>query len=205
MILSLTVGLSVMSMAVLAQGSIANSADGIHPLLIGSTVPDVTVDDINGKSVKLSELVKQNPTVLIFYRGGWCPYCNRQMSDLQKIEPTLLKEGYRIVAISADQPEMLRQSIDKHGLTYDLYSDSDAKASQAFGIAFHVADKTVSEYKTYGIDLDQTSGNNRHILPVPAVFLCDTDGMIRFEYVNPNYKVRLDGQVLLAAAKAYRE
>jgi len=126
------------------------------------------------------------------------------MNDLPKIEPTLQKVGYQIIAISADRPEMLEQSIDKHELTYDLYSDSDAEASQAFGIAFHVAHQTVLEYKNYGIDLEKASGNARHILLVQAVFLCDTQGVIQFEYVNPNYKVRLDGQVLLAAARAYK-
>ena len=67
------------------------------------------------------------------------------------------------------------------------------------GLGYVVDEETVEKYKGYGIDLEKSSGETHHILPVPAVYLVDQSGLIKFSYVNPNYKVRLESGVLLAA------
>ncbi len=105
-----------------------------------------------------------------------------QLGQLQAIDSTLTRMGYRILAISPDAPEKEQQSIDKYGLSYRLLSDTDLTAARAFGIEF------------------QKEG--KRPLPVPAVFIVGTDGVIQFQYINPKYAVRLDADVLLAAAKA---
>jgi peroxiredoxin len=110
--------------------------------------------------------------------------------------------GYQILAISPDRPEKLAQSRGKHSLSYKLLSDSEMTAARAFGIAYQVDEKTVEALDGFGVDLGDYSGKEHHVLPVPAVFLVGTDGAIDFQYVNPDYKIRLNPQVLLAAAKA---
>lgn len=110
--------------------------------------------------------------------------------------------GYQLIAISPDLPEKLSQSLQKHKLTYTLLSDSTSIAVRSFGLAFQVDEKTMETYKGFGIDLEDASGEKNHWLPVPAVFIVKTNGIIQFEYVNPNYKIRLDPDILLAAAKA---
>ncbi|CAN5472359.1 peroxiredoxin-like family protein [soil metagenome] len=180
-----------------------NAADVI-PLRTGESIPSLTLKNINGEDTDLSELISQKPTVLIFYRGGWCPYCNLQLSGLQKIESDLTALGYQIVAISADKPEKIKETITKDILTYTILSDNNSVASTAFGLAFKVDDNTVEKYKGYKIDLDEASGNNNHILPVPAVYLIDTNGKIKFDYYNPDYKTRLDTEELLKAANSYK-
>ena len=180
--------------------NIPPNAEDVSPILIGAKIPDVTVTDINGNSVDLINAVSKKPVILIFYRGGWCPYCNAQMSQIQKIEGKLKDLGYDILAISPDRPEELKKSIDKNSLEYTLLSDSAMNASIKFGIAFKVSDELIEKYKGYNIDLEASSGMTHHLLPVPSVFILGTDGVIRFEYVNPNYKIRLDPDVLLAAA-----
>ncbi|RMG56015.1 MAG: hypothetical protein D6723_01360 [Acidobacteria bacterium] len=125
-----------------------------------------------------------------------------QLGQLRKIESQLIALGYQLIAISADRPERLRQSIQKHQLHYRLLSDSQMTAARAFGLAYKVDDRTVERYKKLGIDLEEASGEKHHLLPVPAAFVIGTDGVIKFAYVNPNYKVRVDPDVLLAAAKA---
>lgn len=125
-----------------------------------------------------------------------------QLGQLQKIEPSLIELGYQIIAISPDRPEKFRESIEKHKLSYLLLSDSKMNGAQAFGLVFKVDEKALEQYKKYGVDLEDASGEKHHLLPVPAVFVVGTDGIVKFEYVNPNYKVRLDPDVLLAAAKA---
>ena len=204
-ILFLITWITFMTKMTMAQSKIADSAEDICPVPIGNGIPNVRITALDGTAVHLLDIIHQKPTVIIFYRGGWCPYCNRQLMDLQALETELQNLGYQIIAISSDRPEMLRDSLYQHHLMYDLFSDSDAVASSAFGIAFRESSQMVSEYKKYGLDIEKAAGNHNHILPVPAVFICNTEGVIQFEYVNPNYKIRLDGQVLLAAAKAYKD
>ena len=172
------------------------------PLKIGDTIPDVKLRTEEDKEVSLRKLVSEKPTVLIFYRGGWCPFCNRHLQSLAGIEDDLNKAGAQLLAISMDQPAKLKATPDRDKLHFRLLSDSDAAAAKAFGIAFKVDDATVEKYKGYGINLEAASGKDHHILPHPAVFVADTGGKIRFAHVNSDYKVRLEPKRILEAAQS---
>lgn len=172
------------------------------PLKAGDSIPDVSLKTDTGETVSLRKLVSEKPTVLIFYRGGWCPYCTRHLQALAGIEKDLLAAGYQLVAISADQPSKLREKPDFQKLNYALLSDSTMDATKGFGIAFEVDAATREKYKTFGIDLEAASGQTHHMLPHPAVFIVDTKGVIRFAYVNEDYKVRLEPEKILEAARA---
>ena len=86
-------------------------------------------------------------------------------------------------------------------MRFRLLSDSDMAVARSFRVAYTLDDQTLAELKKYNIDVEEASGQNHHMLPVPAVFLVTTDGLVQFQYVNPNYKVRLDPDLLLSAAK----
>lgn len=182
----------------------APSADQVTPLLIGSRIPDVTLKTIDGEDIRLRDAVSEQPAILIFYRGGWCPYCNRHLAELQKIEGQIKDIGYQIIAISPDRPEKLKESMSKNDLDYTLMSDSPMDATKAFGLAFKVEESLVTRYKEdYGIDLEADSGYDHHLLPAPAVYILNTEGIVRFNYVNPNYQERINGDILLTAAEVY--
>jgi len=182
--------------------ALAQAQTNSNPLKVGDAIPDVKLRTEENKEVSLRKLVSEKPTVLIFYRGGWCPFCNRHLQSLGGIEDDLNKAGAQLVAISMDQPSKLKETPDRNKLHYRLLSDSDAVAAKAFGIAFKVDDATVEKYKGYGINLDAASGNDHHILPYPAVFVADTSGKIRFAHVNPDYKMRLEPKKILEAVQA---
>ncbi|WP_138431610.1 peroxiredoxin-like family protein [Fodinibius saliphilus] len=186
-----------------AQTSYAPEASEVEPALTGTTIPNASVKTVDDETIELKKIISQKPTVLIFYRGGWCPYCNKHLAELQRVEQKLVDMGYQIMAVSPDRPEILKKSISKHDLDYTLLSDSPMNLTKAFGLAFKVDDKTVQRYKEAGIDLEKNSGYDHHLLPAPAVYLINPDGLITFQYVNPNYKTRIDSDVLLSAAKAY--
>ena len=112
--------------------------------------------------------------------------------------------GYQVVAITQDGPEGLSKTAKKNKLDFTLLSDPDMAAAKAFGLAFSVDEQTVKAYKGYGIDLVGLYGRSQPLMAVPAIFLMDTKGVVKFNYANPNYQVRLDSGVLLAAAKAYK-
>jgi peroxiredoxin len=172
---------------------------------VGDSVPAVTLRTADDKEVSLRRLVSEKPTVLVFYRGGWCPFCNRQLQSLSSIEEDLTKEGVQLIAISMDQPSKLRETMQKDKLDYTLLSDSNAHAVKAFGIAYKVDDATLGKMKSHQVDLDAAAGNGNHVLPHPAVFVVDTKGIIRFAHVNPDFRVRLAPAKVLEAAKAAKK
>ena len=182
---------------------IPDRAEDIRPVLIGQSLPKVVLRTPDNTSFDLNAACAEKATILIFFRGGWCPYCNLHLGQLQSIESELVQLGFQIIAVSPDRPEILKGPAEEHGLKYRLLSDSEMTAALSLGIAFQVDDATVGKYKTsYGIDLEAHSGQKHHLLPVPSVFIIGKDGVIQFSYVNPNYRVRIDPDVLLEAAKA---
>ena len=106
-----------------------------------------------------------------------------------------------MIAISADQPSKLVDSLSIPDPGYALYSDSQLEAARAFGIVFQLDAEEVAGYAKYGIDLEAASGQDHHQLPVPSVFLVDAGGTIRWVYSNPDYEVRPDNAALLEAAR----
>jgi peroxiredoxin len=181
---------------------VPNSADEICPILTGEAVPKITYSTVDGKTFDLNAAIEEIPTILVYYRGGWCPFCNKQLEQIQNIDTALTDLGYQILAVSPDRPEKLRDSIQEKKLTYVLLSDSEMSGAKKLGIAFKVDEKKVEKYKEYDMDLEEASGKSHHLLPVPSVFVIGKNGIINFEYVNPNHRVRLDPDLLLAAAKA---
>ncbi len=166
----------------------------------GDAIPEATLRDEEGREVSLRSLVDGKPTVLVFYRGGWCPFCTQHLKELAGIVKPLEDAGVQVLAISMDRPEKLVATPGRDALGYRLFSDSDAASAKAFGIDFIVDDATVEKYKGYGIDLDGASGRDHHILPHPAVFVCDATGTLRLVEVNPDYKVRVPAATILKAA-----
>lgn len=181
--------------------AVAQRAEDVRPLQVGAPAPDAALRRPDGTPVDARTRYAAKPSVVVFYRGGWCPYCNTHLGKLATAEPELVKLGYQVLAVSPDAPEALQASLDKGGYKYQLLSDSDMALSKAFGLAFRVDDPTVKKYEGFGIDLAKASGRDHHLLPVPAVYLVDQKGNIRFAHWNPDYKKRLDPNELLDAAR----
>ena len=204
LIFFMLLGLSATVMAAEVRQDIHASADQVQPLLAGMTAPDFTVRNVINQPFTFKSGEQAKPIVLTFFRGGWCPYCNLHLSELRLAEKQLAEMGFDIWFVSMDKPELLLASLDDPAIGYTIYSDSSLQATRAFGLAFHVSDEIVGKYLDYGIDLEKASGENHHVLPAPATYIIGTDGIINFAYINPDYKVRLHPDVLLAAARAYK-
>ena len=127
------------------------------------------------------------------------------LSEMRLAEEQLRAMGFEIWFISIDKPELLYESLDDPDTGYTIYSDSSIDATRSFGLAFRVDDETHERYLGYGIDLEAISGETHHVMPAPATYIIGSDGIINFAYVNPEYKVRLHPEVLLAAARAYKD
>ena len=184
------------------QAGLAPSAAEAVPLPVGAKVPAVTVQAIDGSDLALTAALGQKPTLLIFYRGSWCPYCNKHLAALAEIEPQLLALGYQIIALSPDEPKGLEAAAVNNHLSYRLLSDHAMQAASAFGVAFRVDEKTIKAYTGYGIALTPVPGEPAaRWLPVPAVYIIGRNGTVTFVHTDPDYKVRLSAADVLAAAQ----
>lgn len=194
--------LTLMAAALPGRAEFAPSAAAAKPIAPGRPVPAVTVMTANGNALDLAAATAGRPTLLLFYRGGWCPYCTQHLAALREIEPELTKLGYQTLAISPEPAVALAGIAEKHGLTYRLLSDSTGVAAQALGLAFRVDADTQKKYAGYKIPLQPIPGEpDARWLPVPAAVLIGPDGVIRFVYTNPDYKTRIDAARLLAEAR----
>ena len=180
---------------------VAANAKEVSPLKAGDVLPDVSVKDAAGKTVKLNAFHTEGPLVIVFFRGSWCPICSKHFQDLIKAHPEITKHGAKIVAISPDSVENTKGNTEKLKIPFPLLSDSDLAAAKAFGLAFKVDDATISKYKGFGIDLVKASGFDHHALPVPAVYIVDKSGKVKFSHSNPDYTKRLDVETILSELK----
>ncbi len=185
----------------LERGVIAEQANAVTPLLNGQMAPSTTLQMADGTPVSLKALTMQKPTIVLFYRGGWCPYCNRQLAQLKDIEKDLVDLGYQILAISPETPERLQEQKLETEFLVTLLSDASLDTIREFGIGFYVDDTTAEKYKGYGINLSMDA-EGRPVLPAPAIFMLSEQGQVLFSYVNPDFKVRPSAELVLAAATA---
>ena len=188
----------IMLLATGSYAQLAEKAEDIAPLLIGETVPLEIAAGMRTNDKNLGALLKDNPSVIVFYRGGWCPYCNRHLSAIGEAEQAILDLGYQIIAISPDAETELKKSAAKNKLNYTLFSDADGSFIKAMGIAFKAPEK----YKN--LLLKSSGGKNADFLPVPAVFVVNKKGRIIFQYIAPNYKERMSASLLTSALKALK-
>jgi len=181
---------------------IAPSAESATPLGVGQSIPDVTLKNSKGEPVSLRALAGQKKTALIFYRGGWCPFCNKHLKEVAELKGEIVQNGYQIVAINPDRPAEIAVAEGKNNFPFLVLSDSDMEAAVAFGLAFKLDDETVKKYTDFKIKLEDSAGQPRYSLPVPAFYLIGTDGKITFEFHDPDYKVRISKDALLQAIKS---
>ena len=190
-----------------ADVPIAESADLVEPLGAGDKAPRFVVETVDGDAFDFDPRNLERPVVLLTFRGGWCPFCNMYLSDMRHAIPEIREMGVDVLFLSGDRSELLFETLsqetqeDIDGLDYTLLSDADAQAAVALGIAFKASQRTINRRREKGQDIDDSSMLNHGVLPVPAVFAIDRDGVISFAYTNADYKVRLPADELLAVAR----
>lgn len=176
---------------------VAEKAEDISPLLIGEKIPPTNLLSMENTKVMTADLFREKPTVLLFYRGGWCPYCNAHLSAVGELTEEIEALGYQILAVSPDSPENLNKSMEDQQLDYRLLSDGDGNFSKAMGLAFKSPEKYASMLGEY------SGGDNTGFLPVPALFIVNREGTILFEYISPDYKNRIEAPLLIKVLEFY--
>jgi len=194
-----------LSLSSFAETNIAASAEETNPLQAGEMAPDFNVYNVDGSEYRFDADKLERTTLLITFRGGWCPYCNTQLQELRNVLPEIKASGVDVLFLSGDRPEILYASLNQEvqgvveELDYTILSDADMNMGMAFGLAFNVPDDIISKYQSRDWDLDQSSLQRQKALSVPAVYVIRKDGEIAFSYANPDYRVRLPAEEVKAA------
>lgn len=165
---------------------------------VGETFPDLKID---GKTV--SQYLKEKPLVITFYRGGWCPYCVKQLkeidSELSKIEPSA-----KLIALSPEQESEVRKTKSKNNLKFTVLSDKKNELARKLGLVFKVDPEVNKEYKLLGLDLEASQGDKSFELPVPATFVIDQNRKIVFAFADADYTKRADTKEIIEAVTKLR-
>ena len=194
--------------AVMEAATADLKATGIEhrALRVGDRAPqDLVLPDAVARPQRLAELWRRGPLVLVFYRGGWCPYCNLELRAWQRELTALSSLGASLAAVSPQTPDHSLSTAQKNELEYPVLSDTTLAAAEAFGIVFTLPPGLVELYGQVGHLLPVISGNDRWALPIPATYVIDSDGRIVFAHIEADYRERAEpAEVLAAVARARR-
>ena len=170
--------------------SLVSAQEAPEGLFLGSKAQDFKAKDQNGKTVQLKDLLKKGKVVLVFYRGYWCPYCNKELSRLHDSLQLIIDKGATLVAVSPEKPENITQTIEKTKAEYPILYDEGLKIMKAYDVDFEVQENVITRYRNSGIDLEKINGNNGKFLPVPAVYIIDKEQTVIYRFFEPDYKKR---------------
>lgn len=189
-------------LAVFASDQAALTESGVPSgaVAVGDQLPTFALPDATGKTRTLEELTADGPAVIVFYRGGWCPYCNLALRTYQQeLLPELEAHSARLVAISPETPDASLSTQEKDELTYTVLSDSGLELANALGITFDPSKEGLAAQRSFGLDISATRADGDTRLPMPTVLIVDRDHVVRYVDINPDYTGRTEVSEILAA------
>ena len=167
---------------------------------VGDVLESFILDDSTGAPISLDQMVEKGSAVIVFYRGGWCPYCNLALRTYQQeLLPQLGGFGARLVAISPQSPDESLSTVEKAALEFTVLSDPGSRLADRIGIAFQQADDVLAAQRTLGLDLTRVNAEGDGRLPRPTVLVVDHDRIVRFVDVQPDYTARTEVPEIIAA------
>lgn len=179
---SLVIAVLLFSTAIIAQ-------EGLN---VNDMAPAFSGTDQNGKKIDLKEALEKGPVVLVFYRGQWCPYCNRQLKKLEDSMSLIADKGATVIAVTPELTENINKTVEKTKATFPILHDEGLAIMKKYDVAFAVDEKTIEKYKGYGIDFFKSNGDaNGANLPVPALYIISKEGKIIFRHFDKNYTQRV--------------
>lgn len=159
--------------------------------------PAFDLKGADGVSTSLAGLLAKGPAVLSFYRGVWCPYCNLDLKELELYAAQIRATGATLVTITPQTATNSRKAIADHTLSFPVLSDPGNAVADRFGLRYRMPDYLIEVYKQFGVDLPTINGDDSWTLPIPARFVVDRQGQIRYAEANPDYTQRPEPSELL--------
>jgi peroxiredoxin len=173
----------------------ATAMDGV--LKSGDRMPEFVLPDSEGNLVYSADLLARGPLAVIFFRGDWCPFCRMTLAALNQAMPAIAAAGGTLVALTPDTGEHTHATFHDLGLVFPVLSDIDSATALEFGTNYLVPDAIRQVQEANGLDLAVRHGDGAWFLPMPATFIADRDGMLRFAYASGDITNRLDPEDLV--------
>jgi len=152
--------------------------------------PQFELDNATGETIKLGVLLEKGPLVISFYRGGWCPYCNLELKALQNSLWAIREQGGDLVAITPEMPDHSLTTTQKNELQFQVLTDQSNEIARQLGIVHEVDEELDHIYKSFGIDVEAHNQDGKKELPLPATYVIDQKGIIRWAFVRADYRLR---------------
>jgi peroxiredoxin len=174
-----------------ATAELVNNAAVSHALQPGDIAPDFILPEVDGRSVRLYSELQRGPVVLVFYRGGWCPFCNIHLRGFQKSLAEFKAAGAQVVAISPQLPDQSLTTQEKDELAFPVLSDVGLNTARAFGVAFELPKALLDPYADFDQPLESSNGvEAAKELPLPATFVIRADRTIAYAHVEADFMRR---------------
>jgi len=176
----------------------AGAPTGVLP--VGAMLPDAPLLDPHGAAIRLYDVLGGHVAVVVFYRGAWCPHCNRALRRYQaELLPELARRRVPLVAINPQAPDGSLTMAEKNALTFAVLSDPGNTLARAVGIVTRPSDAVRARQLAASLDIAATNANGTPELPMPTTLIVDPDHVIRWIDVHPNYATRSEPTEILAA------
>ena len=175
-------------------------------LQVGDMLPDLALPDVDGTLHRCDELLARAPLVLWFFRGAWCPYCDVALALVERARPAIEAAGGFVVGICPERPELVRQTaIVERGVRFLLLVDQDSAYARLCGLRWETSDANAAMLDRLGVNLPQRQGAEGWALPVPATYIVDAGGIIRFAYANADWTRRASPEHVVAFLESMRQ
>lgn len=152
----------------------------------GDKAPGFDLPNAKGGNVVLADLLKKGPAVVVWYRGGWCPFCNIQLHEYQVRLSEFEALGATMVAISPEPPDASLTTAERNELKFGVLSDVGGAIARQYGVMFKVP------------------GGDGKELPLAATYVINTDGTIAYAFVESDYRQRAEPQAIIDALTKLR-
>lgn len=164
---------------------------------IGEKMPDFILPNSSNQMTTLNELTQNCNIIVNFYRGNWCPYCKMELMALKKYFAEFKKFNGKIIAIAPENPQQSVQTVEEFDLPFDVLSDTDNKLAKQIGIAYAIPEYLLKVYEKYGLDISKHNSSDKFELPLPATYVLDKEGVVRYTFVTPDYTIRANMEDIL--------
>ena len=178
-----------LSLIILAVG-LVSAQEAPEGLFLNSKAPDFKARDQHGNDVRLKDLLKKGKVVLVFYRGEWCPYCNKNLKKLSDSLQLIRDKGATLVAVSPESSESMAKTVEKTNAQFSILHDENLKIMKAYEVEYELSENILKRYRNGGIKIDEVNGKNGNYLPIPATYIIDKDSNITYRFFNQDYKKR---------------